>query len=252
MFEQNEEKAIQQWGKYADLFDKNMGEDGDTFHTTIIDPALLAAIPESIEGMRILDAGCGNGHFCRHLAKSGAKEVIGVDISQEMIELAQARGTLPNLQYRHADLMQELPFRNSEFDVAVGSMLAQYVPSIDKLADNLGRVLKPNGYLLLSIDHPSHALLMRILQLVGYPDPKFIDSAPYFKTAFCRKKSLWDQAILGYYHRPLQDYITPFLTRRWALLHFAEEGRSTKLPSQDAQEEIIPRVVILGFTSPNC
>ena len=46
-----------------------------------------------VRGQRVLDVACGEGHFTRMLRRSGAAEVVGIDISQRMIDLAREQET---------------------------------------------------------------------------------------------------------------------------------------------------------------
>ena len=52
---------------------------------------MLSQLPEDLRGARILDAGCGTGAMAVELAKRGADEVVAVDISPELIKIAQSR-----------------------------------------------------------------------------------------------------------------------------------------------------------------
>ena len=49
-------------------------------------------------GMRVLELGCGTGYFTRELARSGA-DVIAVDVSPELLEIAKANCSAPNVRY---------------------------------------------------------------------------------------------------------------------------------------------------------
>jgi ubiquinone/menaquinone biosynthesis C-methylase UbiE len=53
-------------------------------------PALRSMLPASLEGMRILDLGCGFGDFARRARLEGARSVVGIDISLRMLERAIA------------------------------------------------------------------------------------------------------------------------------------------------------------------
>jgi len=51
---------------------------------------LYNKISKAIRNKTILDFGCGEGHFSRFAIKSGAKGVFGIDISEEMLQLAES------------------------------------------------------------------------------------------------------------------------------------------------------------------
>ena len=52
------------------------------------EPAIRSLMPD-LTGKRVLDLGCGFGHVARYARKMGAAEVLGVDISDRMIEAAR-------------------------------------------------------------------------------------------------------------------------------------------------------------------
>lgn len=43
----------------------------------------------ALEGLRVLDLGCGYGWHCKYAAEQGAAEVLGIDLSQQMLEEAE-------------------------------------------------------------------------------------------------------------------------------------------------------------------
>ena len=80
------------------------------------DAALKAAAPQP--GERVIDIGCGCGGTSIEIASrvGAAGSVLGVDVSQPMLEVARARGALadyPQLAFREADASEaELPSNN--------------------------------------------------------------------------------------------------------------------------------------------
>src|SRR6516225_5852084 len=74
-------------------------------------PAMLALLP-IIAGRRVLDAGCGPGAYAEWLVDQGA-EVVGVDISQRMVELARRR-LKGRASVIHADLSAPIDSLASE------------------------------------------------------------------------------------------------------------------------------------------
>jgi len=83
--------------------------------------------------------------------------------------------------------------------------------------------------LIVIIDHPGHALFLRAQELTGKKNEKFLDSASYFQPGLRKKKSLWDKAILEYYHRPVMDYINVF-TPYFHLIKLLKKARMEKFP----------------------
>src|SRR6516164_2734683 len=78
------------WNQNASFWDERMGE-GNAFHKTLIEPTQERLLNVQA-GQRILDIACGNGQFARRLARLGAC-VLGVDISERIIDRARARTT---------------------------------------------------------------------------------------------------------------------------------------------------------------
>lgn len=80
---------------------------------------LIARLPESLAGKRILDAGCGTGALALELAKKGAS-VVAIDLSPNLIELAKERiapADRQNIDFRSGDMLDE---SLGEFDYVVG------------------------------------------------------------------------------------------------------------------------------------
>lgn len=234
----------QQWEDNAELYDQSIGDLGDDFHRTLIDPCVFDLVSD-LGGRSVLDIGCGNGYLCRMVAARGAHEVVGIDYSHNLIMAARRRVKHDAVQFEISDLREPWPVQGGHFDVIIANMVLQYLPDIGHIAAECKRILKPAGKIVASIDHPTHAMIMRIARLLGVGKTKFLTDTEYFAEAICWKRSLWDKAILAYYHRPLASYVNPFLERGLALVGFKELGQKTAI-TQAVHEEI-PRVVLVAY-----
>src|SRR6476660_1708127 len=76
-------------------------------------PAFQRLLPPSLQDMRVLDLGCGLGYFAREARARGAREVVGVDISDLMLEQARASGPRYRLQQPPWRRARVPPGRNS-------------------------------------------------------------------------------------------------------------------------------------------
>ncbi|MEU0242216.1 class I SAM-dependent methyltransferase [Nocardiopsis sp. NPDC006198] len=100
---------------------------------------------------RVLEVAVGTGRNLAHYP-AGA-EVIGVDLSPAMLEHARARASALGVDavLREGDA-QELSFADGEFDTVVCALALCTIPDQRRALDEMHRVLRPGGRLLL-VDH---------------------------------------------------------------------------------------------------
>jgi len=91
----------------------------------------------------VLDAGCGNGCFTNEIIKQGGN-VVGVDLSHEMLQVAKDTGG----EFVVGDL-ETLPFRDETFDIVLCSMVLHHFPLINRMSEEVARVLKKDGKLVI-------------------------------------------------------------------------------------------------------
>jgi 2-polyprenyl-3-methyl-5-hydroxy-6-metoxy-1,4-benzoquinol methylase len=98
-----------------------------------------------LEGLSVLDAGCGTGHGTLALAERGAN-VVAVDLGRDLLLNTTRR---VRCQPVLSDITQ-LPFANNTFDVVFSSEVIEHTPNPLATVMELDRVLKPGGHLVLS------------------------------------------------------------------------------------------------------
>jgi SAM-dependent methyltransferase len=113
----------------------------------------LVGLLPPVGGRRVLDLGCGAGQLAHHLATSGASEVIGVDLSERMLERARAEWAHPRVTYRR-EAIERLVFEPARFDLVVSSLALHYVDDYAGLIERIASWLAPGGVFVYSIEHP--------------------------------------------------------------------------------------------------
>lgn len=106
-----------------------------------------------LNGMAVLDLGCGYGWHCRYFAENGASCVLGIDLSERMLAEARSRENPPAIEYRRV-AMEELDFPAESFDLVFSSLAFHYVRDFAPLVANIARWLKRGGALVCSMEHP--------------------------------------------------------------------------------------------------
>jgi 2-polyprenyl-3-methyl-5-hydroxy-6-metoxy-1,4-benzoquinol methylase len=99
-----------------------------------------------VEGKRVLDIACGEGYGAAALLKSGATQVIGVDISESACAHARAKYGVD----ARTGTAEQIPLPDSSADVVVSFETVEHVPRPDRFIDECVRVLAPGGVLIIS------------------------------------------------------------------------------------------------------
>ncbi|MDP3948019.1 MAG: class I SAM-dependent methyltransferase [bacterium] len=112
--------------------------------------ALYQELASRVPGKRVLDYGCGHGMHAEAIAKMGAKEVVGIDLSEESLAIARER-------VRHASIESKVSFRamdaerlefpENSFDVVFDGGTFSSI-DIAKAYEQIARVLRSGGYLI--------------------------------------------------------------------------------------------------------
>ena len=109
---------------------------------------------EWFRGKTCLDGGCGGGRYLVALAKLGAARVVGIDIGQDGVRVAnerlKERGLASVAEARVASVL-EIPFPDASFDYVVSSGVIHHTPDPKHAFQELNRVLRPGGKLFLSV-----------------------------------------------------------------------------------------------------
>ena len=126
------------------------------WRTYLEQPSALALLGD-LSGRSVLDLGCGEGHYTRLLRQLGADQVLGVDLSSDMVELARAQEKSHPLgiDYRVCDAA-ELKLQTT-FDLVFAGYLFNHARNREELRAQFSTIcdlLRPGGRLVALNNNP--------------------------------------------------------------------------------------------------
>ncbi len=118
----------------------------------------------NIQGKSILDLGCGEGYPARTMKQMGAAKIVGVDLSQEMVNRAieQEKKNPLGIEYSQGDV-RDLKFSSESFDLVTAIFVFNYINIADmkKVMKEALRVLKNGGAFVFSVPHPCFSFIWK-------------------------------------------------------------------------------------------
>lgn len=124
-----------QWNKYEVAHDD---EDRATFTAKTGMPL------DQLAGLRVLDAGCGGGRYCKVVAEAGASTVIGADHSNAVEKAGELCAHLPAVKLLQGDL-KHLPLEPESFDFAFSIGVMHHDANTKAVFDAVAKMVKPGG-----------------------------------------------------------------------------------------------------------
>lgn len=139
------------WERYADDY---LLHAADSSYNALYDRPAVLELLGGVDGLRVLDVGCGPGLYAAELVARGAV-VVGLDQSPRMVELARAR-VPTGAEFRVHDLSEPLDWLQGEsFDLAVMALVIHHLDDRVNVLSEVHRLLRPGGALVVSTHHPT-------------------------------------------------------------------------------------------------
>ncbi len=111
-----------------------------------------------VKHKKILDVGCGTGHFSQPLARENF--IVGIDISPEMLAFAGNKG----LAVLHGPA-ENLPIKSGSFDIVFANSIIQLIPDGSGFLKELVRAVRPGGRIIISTINDGNVALAILRRL---------------------------------------------------------------------------------------
>jgi 2-polyprenyl-6-hydroxyphenyl methylase/3-demethylubiquinone-9 3-methyltransferase len=99
-----------------------------------------------LEGLKILDVGCGGGLIAEEFAKRGA-DVVGIDLSEQSLQKAREHAAANGLRIRYErGKAEELPVGDGLFDAVICADCLEHVDDLDAVIRRVSRALRIGGF----------------------------------------------------------------------------------------------------------
>ncbi len=133
------------FGRFAAEYDRWYDTAAGRAHDRVQKRNVRRLLPPALLGQRLLDVGCGTGHWSAFFGEMGY-QVTGVDISPEMVD--EAREASSECSFQVADAC-ELPFPAKTFDVVAAMATIEFIPKPEVAVREMGRCTRRGGCLLI-------------------------------------------------------------------------------------------------------
>jgi SAM-dependent methyltransferase len=206
-----DKRTIDAYNKAAETWATRQ-KTGNIFHEFLEKPAIYGLLPD-ITGKSVLCAGCGSGEEVDHLRSLGAIRTVGIDISQNLIEIAKSQ--FPDGEFEVMDI-ERPDFPDGAFDLVFSSLTMHYLPSWKTILAAVSRLLTPDGIFLFSITHPFFSATEKTeddrtkRRLLGYTSDKqngTADIAGDYLNAYALDAFVGPGLTVTNYHRPLAELV---------------------------------------------
>lgn len=178
-----QETSRQHFNRIASTYDTNYeGQMAAALHDSVLQKLDMSVYRS------VLDIGCGPGTVLSLISMKGDVELHGIDLSPEMIRIAQDRlGGRADIRLGDSET---LPWDKNSFDVIISIASFHHFPTPKKSLAEIHRVIKPEGYVIIA-DISSFSPLRQLENLLFYisrflPIYRGGDFRLYSESEFCK------------------------------------------------------------------
>ncbi len=203
------------------------------FRTYMHPRSLYRVLAELPKGSQVLDVGCGPGNILKIFKQHRDElEYVGVDWSIPENAHEDEGPSAGKITFVESDVTKELAFENRQFELITCYFVIEHIElkNLERFCQNLVSMLKPGGYLFLTVPNP------RSVYLDFYDDPTHI--RPYTSTAL--KKLFEPLGIVTHRHG---------IDRSWKILFLSPFYRLYTLFKKDPSGISFFRGHLFGATS---
>lgn len=142
-------------------------------YNDLIEQPIVFELLGNVSGKSVADIGCGYGAMTIKIANNGARKVLGIDVSEKMIEKGKIENLQDNITYKVLPA-EELSSLDEKFDVIVSCLAVHYIKNFTKLFADVYSLLNQSGEFVFSMEHPMYTASKFSQQWITTPDSSVV------------------------------------------------------------------------------
>lgn len=226
------------WSDIAVWYDELIAA-GSGPHETALN--CMRGLLPALQDACVLDLACGQGLATRAVAEAGARRVVGVDASDEMVRLARSHRCPPGSEVTYTvDDAQRLDLFESEtFDGVTCQLGLMDISDLRSVLAAVHRVLKARGWFVFVIGHPCY-LVPEAYTVTSESGRPGLVVTGYFQERFWRSANPSGVRRAGNYHRMLSTYLNTLTVAGFGPEEVAEPVAAPRLHCEQAVYGEVP------------
>lgn len=192
---------------------------------------------------RVLDLGCGFGWHCRFAAEQGAKSVLGIDLSEKMLQEAREKTTSSLIKYTRMSI-EDVDYPKDSFDVIISSLVFHYIKSFEDICKRVSSCLVSGGDFVFSVEHPiftAQGSQEWYYDANGEPLHWPVD---YYFEEGVRKAVFLGEEVTKY-HKTLTTYINTLIKHNFEIIKLVEPKPADYLMDEPGMNNELRRPMML-------
>lgn len=194
---------------------------------------ILKTMFPSFSGKRVLDLGCGFGWHCRYASEQNAVSVLGIDISEKMLERAKRDTCDPKIRYQRLAI-EDIDYSAEEFDVVISSLAFHYVKNFAEVCKKVYHCLSRGGSFIFSVEHPIFTACAGQDWCYGSQGEKLHWPVDDYQDEGLRVTSFLNEHVIKY-HRTLAGYINIVIEAGFRITRISEPVPSQEMLTRDPE-----------------
>jgi SAM-dependent methyltransferase len=175
--------------------------------------------------------------------EQGAKSVVGVDLSEKMLQEAREKTTSPLIEYIRMPI-EDIDYPEDSFDVVISSLVFHYLESFDNICERVNRCLASGGDFVFSVEHPvftAQGKQQWYCDANGKPLHWPVDR--YFEEGVRKAVFLGEEVTK--YHKTVTTYVNTLIQRGFEIIKLVEPKPAEHLMNEPGMSDELRRPMML-------